>query len=365
VEPDETKPVAIYLPGLGGFGISAVTQFDDLANAFQFWRCALSRDDRSSFSEVVQTTVEFIENYVNETDILLIGESCGGLFALATALKLQSAESKAMRKLRGIVLVNPATSFDQTPWDLIVPFLTNLEYLDTNQSRREGLTPYSVLGSLVLSSLVPDFEQYRRIVEAIADLPELDVPPSSLQQVVDINDAAVSSFKLTQARMPPELLRHRLRWLTTGTKIVNARLHHLKGVVPTLVVAGQEDRVLPSSQEADRLVAQLDAEKLIVPRRGHFVLDENVNLTEAILYSKINPLGWKHNKTVYDPILDWKMPPRDKIDKVIEESVQPSRVAQSPVFFSTDRNGKRWKGLTKFPKVDGPLLIVGNHQFGK
>jgi len=66
----------------------------------------------------------------------------------------------------------------------------------------------------------------------------------------------------------------------------------------------------------------------------------------------------------YDIISDWKLPSQEKIEEKIRKFIDPLRRAHSPVFFSTDSKGKRWLGLSKIPKTDGPLVIVGNHQFG-
>ena len=123
---------------------------------------------------------------------------------------------------------------------------------------------------------------------------------------------------------------------------------------------------MPSLQEANRLVDLMPkAEKLIVPDRGHFVLDDTVNLTEAILYSHIDPLDWKTTKRTYDPIQDYKLPSDKEFSVAIEKTVKPLRTAHSPVFFSTDEKGKRWRGLSKIPRPEGPLLFVSNHQFCK
>jgi len=42
-EHNFTKPVAIYLPGLDGTGISATSQFDDLAQTFELWRMVIEK----------------------------------------------------------------------------------------------------------------------------------------------------------------------------------------------------------------------------------------------------------------------------------------------------------------------------------
>lgn len=117
--PDGSKPLAVYIPGLDGFGISAQGyQFNDLARTFELWRMTQMLDDRSSFSEVVNAISEFVRSKNNEDrdrKVVLIGESCGGLLAAAAAVKLQAGSNE--NSLDGLVLVNPATSFDQTAWE--------------------------------------------------------------------------------------------------------------------------------------------------------------------------------------------------------------------------------------------------------
>lgn len=366
------KPIGVYLPGLDGYGISAFrNQFDDLADNFELWRLTIQPDDRSPFIEIVQVIANFVESVAAEADgrpIVLIGESCGGLLASAVALRLQRHHKRLKSStdplLEGLVLVNPATSFEQTDWDTLVPIMASL---DTNVGRNatsEDLNAYEVFGSLLLSYLVPDGDQMRRILDAILGLPALDFPLTDPDQIQEIMKATVEGFKGTGEKLPGDMLQHRVNWLSVGAPIVNARLSELD--LQTLVLVGKEDKLMPSASEADRLVRTLPkCEKLEVAGRGHFVLDENVNLTEAILFSKIDPLKWKETKKKYDIVLDWKIPGPKKIASVIESNVKPFRIAHSPVFISTDKNNKRWMGLSKVPKLDGPVLFVANHQFGK
>jgi pimeloyl-ACP methyl ester carboxylesterase len=364
------KPLAVYLPGLDGYGISAArNQFDDLASTFEFWRLTIAPEDRSSFGTLVVSISDFVQELAQEDGrkVTLIGESCGGLLAAAVALQLQKREQAGGREsssLQGLVMVNPATSFDRTAWESLVPVLTSLQYLDTASPQDEDrLTPYSVLGSLLLSSLIPDRDQQMRILDVIVNLPTLDIPPRNIEQLESIWELTKQGFQETEFRLPPELLEHRVtEWLTVGAPIINARLSELE--LPTLVVAGQKDALMPSEEEAKRLVQVIPScQKLIVPNRGHFVLDDTVNLTEAILYSGVDPLEWKKTKKKYDPIVDWKLPDAAIVADTIDRTVKPFIQAHSPVFFSTDsKTGKRWRGLSKFPEKTGPLLIVGNHQ---
>ena len=283
----DNRPVAVYLPGLDGYGISAAThQFHDLSTTFQFWKLFVDPSDRSSFHQVTTIVSDFLVQLHANTSrpITLIGESCGGLFAAAVALKL-----RRLAVLQGLVVVNPATSFDRTWWDLMAPQLAMIDDLTTAPKEANAYShpsqmpsPYAVLGSLLLSATIPDNQQYRSILETI-----LSVTDASPQ---DLLETTLSAFQETEARLPAPLLKHRIQWLAVGASVVDARLAQIN--IPTLVLVGQEDRLLPSKSEADRLVMALpNAEKLTVRQRGHFVLDDKVNLTEAILYSSIDPLA--------------------------------------------------------------------------
>ena len=59
-------------------------------------------------------------------NVTLLGESFGGLLAVGVAQRLAAGGGPAAEALRGVVLVNPATSFDRTPVRAVLPALTAL-----------------------------------------------------------------------------------------------------------------------------------------------------------------------------------------------------------------------------------------------
>lgn len=363
----ENKPIAIYLPGLDGSGFSAFAhQFDDMSACFELWRMIISAEDRSEFRQVLGSVVGFVEEIASnntDRDIVLIGESFGGVLASAVALSMQNRANSPSRGYRnpvkGLVLVNPATAFHETNWDTIVPLLASLQYLSNNETSTSAPSAYSVAGGITLSYFMTDNQQARRIANILLSI--VDISPAQ-----GITDDMFALLSVLEERLPAETLKHRVsQWLGVGTNLVNDRLKDLN--VPTLVVVGDQDRIIPSSREVERLMGVIPkSEKLVVRGRGHYVLDETVNLTEAIVYSDIDPLRWSKSMTKnYDPVTDWKAPSWEEIESVIENQVKGLRGAYSPVFFSTDKRGKRWAGLSKIPRVDGPMLFVANHQFSK
>lgn len=366
----QEKPIALYLPGLDGFGISAAMwQFNDLATTFELWRMTVTTDDRTSFHQLVQKPVQFLDDIVgsmgNETNrpIYIIGESFGGLLATAVSVQLVNRHKRGGKgnPIRGMVLVNPATSFDESSWDVIAPILTTLGKVTEPKDSPRGPfalpSVYSLVGGLTLSSVIPSQQQFRRILSTFLQMESIRDPT----RLVETLRGYLDMFQITSEFLPPGLLEHRIKnWLIVGTSVVDGRLNQID--IPSLIVAGTADQLIRSGSEADRLAKLLpQAEKLQVPQAGHFVLDDNVNLTEAILYSRLDPLNFKGTRRPYDPIVDWQVPAKDVMEQILTTSVKRLEDTFSPIFMSTNGNGQRAMGLGNVPK-DGPILFVSNHQ---
>ena len=380
------KPIALYMPGLDGSGISAASwQFDDLSRTFELWRMSIGLQDRSSFVDLIKMVMDFCDELSSTTDrpIYLIGESFSGLLAPGVALQFQTREEKQQQArtgsdgpnkkknpISGLVMINPATSFDRSSWDVAAPLLVTLDRLTKNNRSRNAdgripfrlPSPYSLFGGLTLASMIPSSKQVESIVETIFRIPPPGANPADLIKTIE---GYRDMFDLVGERIPSDLLEHRLkRWLMVGHEVINPRLGKLQ--TPALIVAGNDDKLLSSGKEINRLAKVLPiSQKLVVSKAGHFVLDHNVNLTEAMIYSEIlDPLNLKKKKERYDPILDWKLPSHDVIKESIEKVVKPLQQAHSPVFLSTDEHGKRHMGLGSVPR-EGPLVFVSNHQLCK
>mmetsp|Transcript_13166 Transcript_13166/g.24742 ORF Transcript_13166/g.24742 Transcript_13166/m.24742 type:complete len:764 (+) Transcript_13166:1190-3481(+) len=359
------KPVLLYLPGLDGVGISGTSQFDDLSNAFEFWRMSVDQvHDRSSFTDLTTAVSNFIQDIAmkQKRKVILVGESFGGLLAPSVALRVQArAASRSIENpIQGLVMINPATSFDQTQWSTLAPILASLRHIE--QEEQQGPTPmfptpYSVLGGIALSLVVPDSTQFRNIFDIFTN-----TKVSTAEELQDVIRAMRDGFGLLADNLPAEVIEHRVgRWLPVGCEVVNSRLDQID--VPALVIAGEDDNMLPTKNEGARLVkAMKNCTSMFVKGSGHFVLDDRFNLTEAIIDAPFDPFQQK-KETTYDPIMDWKLPSDEELQEAIENRVKPLRILTSPKFFSTGVDGKRVSGLGKVPNnVDGPLLFVANHQ---
>lgn len=372
-----TKPLALYLPGLDGVGISATTQFDDLAQNFELWRMSISTSDRTTFAGLTETVSSFIRDVaVNlNRDIIIVGESFGGLLAPAVAMRVKAQHFRReggsenddtfVDPIKGMVLVNPATSFDETQWSNFVPFLAELQYLRQEDSEEIGgrfklPSAYSLAGGLALAATVPDNTQFGNMLNIIGESPRVE----SVRDLVDFLESIIDGFGILDSNLPADVIEFRVgQWLPVGCSVVNPRIGSLD--VSTLIIAGQDDKMVPSKKESARLVDVMpNARKLEVRGSGHFVLDNRFNLTKAIIESGIDPFDRK-SEPPYDAILDWSLPSDTEVKEIIDRNVRPLRRLVSPVFFSTSADGKRCLGLSKLPaEGEGPLLFVSNHQFG-
>jgi len=351
---NNTKKVAVYLPGLDGTGISAYKQFPDLAREFEFWRMVVDTHDRSSFLDLSNHVCSFIDDLVNSVsdvnrEVILIGESFGGLLAPSVAIR-RSPQSG----LKGLVLVNPATSFEETGWSLIAPYISSLARSD-NSLGANFPSVYSIAGGVALASTIPDETQFRQILDIILSISVKDV-----DDLARIFEGSREGFKLLEERLPPKTLDHRIeQWCIVGCQVVRPRLSRI--MQKTLIVAGKQDKMLPTDKEAGVLAREIcNATKIEFNDSGHYILDERVNLTSFIIDADFFPAP------EYDPLVDWKPPTRAITDKKIKEQVKPLRQLTGPVFFSTDAMGRRHKGVGKFPSTiqtgGKPVLIVANHQ---
>jgi len=351
------KPIAIFLPGLDGVGISATNQFDDLSQKYELWRLIIDTQDRTSFRALTDYVVKFMSEVSNkERDVIVIGESFGGLLAPSAILQTQKPKHR-MSNIKGMILVNPATSFDDTQWANIVPILSSLRRLeDGSLFNSNGNLPslYSIIGGLTLAVSIPDRKQLQWIIETIQE-----TKVTTVQELEQVLVAMRDGFDILEESIPADTLEYRvLKWLPLGTSYVNPRLGLVN--VPTVVIGGENDNLLPTKQEAERLVKAIpNSKNVVIPEAGHFVLTDRVNLTN-IIEKSLTPKAKK------DPITQWEKPSQHTIEKTLEDRVTPFRKAVSPIFVSTDNQGKRYMGLSHIPNYNDekPIVFVANHQFG-
>ncbi|EJK46339.1 hypothetical protein THAOC_35000 [Thalassiosira oceanica] len=211
---------------------------------------------------------------------------------------------------------------------------------------------------MALSMTVPDSNQLKSIFDIVTR-----TRVTTAQELRDVVTSMADGFGILADRLPAEVIEHRVtNWLNVGSLVVHSRLEKLQ--VPTLVIGGDEDNMLPTKEECDRLVEIMpNCTAMSVKDAGHFILDDRLNLTEAIMEAPFDPFGLRRARENYNPITDWKTPTDEAIQEAIDNRVKGLRDVLSPKFFSTSADGRRSVGLGQVPNSsEGPMLFVANHQ---
>lgn len=147
-------PLLCFLPGMDGSLSTPFMQYPELGTCFEL-QCMQHTGglaSRVSFDELAASAADFIGAAAAERQVLLVGESFGACLAIAVAHRLQdqsgaspTSASQGAAGLVGLVLVNPATSYERSALARIGPACARLA---------GALVPLYPLSLLLLASLV-------------------------------------------------------------------------------------------------------------------------------------------------------------------------------------------------------------------
>jgi len=224
-------PLFVFLPGMDGTGQLLRSQTKGLETAFDVRALAIPPDDLNNWEDLADLVVNLIEEELKRgsfRSVYLCGESFGGCLAIKVALK-------APHLFKRIILINPATSFNQRPW---------------------------LAWGAQLNRWVPEFLHG---ISALVLFPFL----SNLARTTPRDRRALLD---AMQSVPAKIANWRIS-LVTEFNVDETQLRRL--TQPILVIAGAADQLLPSVQEAERLVNCLpDAKTVILPNSGHACLLE-------------------------------------------------------------------------------------------
>jgi len=125
------KPILYFFPGMDGSLQTPFMQFCELSTTFEL-ACMRHNEglaSRASFEEVADScAVAVATSAAGGRQVLLVGESFGATLALAVADKLSRVLLPGQQRggVRGVVLVNPATSYRRSTLAKIGPLCASL-----------------------------------------------------------------------------------------------------------------------------------------------------------------------------------------------------------------------------------------------
>lgn len=229
-------PLFIFLPGMDGTGDLLHLQVEGLMGQFDIRCLVIPLDDLNSLQHLAQEIVLMVKDALNDNParlVYLCGESFGGCLALKVIQQAPTLFSH-------LILVNPASSFQHSvlaQWGAsLAPYLPQAFY------------------RLSCIALMPILAALGRVRER--DRQALLTAMQSVSQTSVLwRLSELSKFSLSNTQ---------LRAITQ----------------PTLLIASEGDRLLPSLEEALRLERQLpNAVVYRLPYSGHAcLLEGDVNL---------------------------------------------------------------------------------------
>jgi pimeloyl-ACP methyl ester carboxylesterase len=223
-------PLLIYFPGMDGTGQLFARQQEQLAQRFDVRCLAIPGNDLSEWDELVDRTLYLINQELStdpDREIHLCGESFGACLAMMIAARLPHVQQ--------LTLINPASSFARLPW---------------------------LAASSLVANVLPEpiYQLSARLL--VSFLIEVDLVSATEQKNLV---AAMLSITSPTVAWRLGLLRQ---------FNVHMVVPHLV-TIPTLLIAGERDRLLPSKLEVQILRRQLpQAKTIFLPASGHACLLE-------------------------------------------------------------------------------------------
>lgn len=332
--PLKDSPILLFLPGLDGVGLGLILHHKPLGKAFEV-RClhipVLDRTPFEGLVKLVEETVRFEHASSPNKPIYLVGDSFGGCLALAVAARNPTVDLV-------VILVNPATSFARSQLQPLLPILENLP------DELHFTVPY------LLSFIMGD-----PMKMAMVNIDNRRPPAVVLEELSGNLTAFLPRLSGLSDIIPKETLLWKLKTLKSAAAYTNSRLHAVKAEV--LVLASGKDNMLPSGDEAKRLLSSLQNCRVrYFKDNGHtLLLEDGMNLMTVIKGTFIYRRSKRH-----DFILDFLPPSMSEFKYAFDQVMGLLRLSISPVMFSTLEDGKIVRGLAGVPD-EGPVLLVGYH----
>nr|XP_043631558.1 acyltransferase-like protein At1g54570, chloroplastic [Erigeron canadensis] len=329
--PLPDSPVLLFLPGMDGLGLGLILHQKALRKVFEVRCLHIPVYDRTPFEDIVTfvgETLRYEHALFPSRPIYLVGDSFGGCLALAVAAHNPTIDLV-------VILSNPATSFDRTQLQPVLPVLELIP---------ESLTvtiPY------LLSTVMGDPIKMATVNAESSRFPDLEKLSNNLTSLLP-------RLQGLSDIIPKPTLSWKLKLLKSAAAYANSRLHAVKAEV--LVLASGKDNMLPSRDEAERLSKELRNCKICYYKdNGHtLLLEDGINLLTVIKGKLKYRRSWKH-----DFVKDYLPPSMSEYRSALEGHGW-FQFATSPVMFSTLEDGRIVRGLSGVPD-DGPVLLVGYH----
>ncbi len=224
---------------MDGTGALLHTQLDRLTPWFDIRCVNISPSNLNNWERLARQVSQLIidETGDRRRTIYLCGESFGGCLAMQVL-------TQSPHLFTRVILVNPASSFRRLPWMQLGPLLTqqlpNMAY----RYSAKGLVPF------LIEPFRVDRSDRKALEQAMGSVPA---------KTAAWRMGMLGKFEVE--RLPLERMNH-----------------------PALLIAGGNDRLLPSKRENKSLLARFpNAQSILLPESGHAcLLERDVDLQQIL-----------------------------------------------------------------------------------
>lgn len=207
------------IPGLDMAGLSLYPNFIRASEERDIFIVLAGYSKQQNFETLCDCIVNFI---ISEgmKDVVLVGESFGAIMAIYV-------ENKIHRKISSLIIINPATSFHRTSWSKVI-----LKIRRENKQLSHEIIKHGPDSSRIIQSIIKFSETH----------------PDYIYEY--IMSYFMMLFNIIVTDQNKVFIRIE-SYLHMGQPELDELCKKIR--IPTTIVVGVNDKLLPSSREADRL----------------------------------------------------------------------------------------------------------------
>jgi pimeloyl-ACP methyl ester carboxylesterase len=249
----DKKKALFYLPGLDMSAISFYPYYLHMDNEYDIHTIVSGFNSTSSYTDICYIVKNYINRNINK-ELIIMGESFGALVAIETIIQIQNYKNVKL------ILINPATSYLKSMWPEKIKKLKN------------NLT------TTVLFDVLGYGPSVIQIFKTINFLKK-KYPLESKYHTYAYFYILINLFN-----MPVENIQYRIKnWIEEGINIININNSIEKIKCKTLLLAGENDDFLPSSDEVQILYKKIKNSKyFIIKDSAHYISYNNCNIVNLI-----------------------------------------------------------------------------------
>jgi pimeloyl-ACP methyl ester carboxylesterase len=249
---NQKQKALLYIPGLDMSAISFYPYYLNMNKDYDIYTIVSGFNTTCNYFDICNVVKNYIYYNIHK-ELIIIGESFGALVAINIILQIQNYKNVKL------ILINPATSYNRSIWP---------EKIKDIKQNLTTTVLFDVLGHG--PSIFQIFKTINYLKQAF--------PLESKYHTYAYFYILINLFN-----MPPDKIEYRIiNWIELGINYLNENDYE-KIRCKTLLLAGEDDDFLPSSEEVKNLSEKIKHSKyFIIKNSAHYIPYNNCNIPHLI-----------------------------------------------------------------------------------